>query len=607
MPTRCCSNALPSEVRSETSETMPPSQSSRDTHSARDSSYSTNISTYDLSNLPGNIHESPFAPRNSKREAEHSLRSQKKDKRSNGDSNSDAIHSQFRITRLDNLILRLREEEYLTWKEIAYQVQTGLGEAYSKPALQMRYDRSKKKALVEMFKKELRSTRSSNRGKLKSQIDTLKLVKQSANTGFEKQACLGSLLPTIFAAFLKKDIRFTFKDRNTTANHWKAFVEDSTGIEWDWWPLRPRTKTPKQPAMVSVEWKYADRLFHECISRIDAAVLLAALEQLLEHTSPNQDLPSEALTLFQRLFEGLSTVLAPPSSSHQNSKPSTSGISPSNASMRYSPRTKTERNHSNPKEESSLPSQDLGTSGMELGQKNLHLTSRWLLFGCPGRRQGLKLEKLCIRDQMKDVDLFVLLKKVHAKCHGTFKILFSPFRFQKCIFVKFSAYGNRILSADTEDLPDDYRYGAEYDYTPRPPAAKIPLISSNEFKLYLGACLGDCTGSLRSVFSHDCFDPPPQRRLIERIPKKKSPPGSYEETAFGIEADYVVSFLGVMIYYLVLVLLAFGFWAYWFVQHPGDLQNASVPLFTIVSITTMFWTALAMQNSLAYRKLHRQI
>jgi hypothetical protein len=40
------------------------------------------------------------------------------------------------------------------------------------------------------------------------------------------------------------------------------------------------------------------------------------------------------------------------------------------------------------------------------------------------------------------------------------------------------------------------------------------------------------------------------------------------------------------------VLLAGGvaFFIYWLVKHPGDLQNASVPLFTALGLMASFWT-----------------
>jgi hypothetical protein len=65
-----------------------------------------------------------------------------------------------------------------------------------------------------------------------------------------------------------------------------------------------------------------------------------------------------------------------------------------------------------------------------------------------------------------------------------------------------------------------------------------------------------------------------------------------EKIAFGIEADYLPSAAFFFLYHTVLILSGFGFWIYWLTQHPGDLQNASVPLFTVFGLIAGFWTLL---------------
>jgi len=65
-----------------------------------------------------------------------------------------------------------------------------------------------------------------------------------------------------------------------------------------------------------------------------------------------------------------------------------------------------------------------------------------------------------------------------------------------------------------------------------------------------------------------------------------------EKIAFGIEADYLPSSAFFFLYHAVLLLSGFGFWIYWLKEHPGDLQNASVPLFTIFALIAAFWAFL---------------
>jgi hypothetical protein len=62
-----------------------------------------------------------------------------------------------------------------------------------------------------------------------------------------------------------------------------------------------------------------------------------------------------------------------------------------------------------------------------------------------------------------------------------------------------------------------------------------------------------------------------------------------EKIAFGIEADYLPSSAFFFFYHAILILSGFSFWIYWLKEHPGDLQNASVPLFTLFALIAAFW------------------
>lgn len=42
-------------------------------------------------------------------------------------------------------------------------------------------------------------------------------------------------------------------------------------------------------------------------------------------------------------------------------------------------------------------------------------------------------------------------------------------------------------------------------------------------------------------------------------------------------------------YRLAATLPAFAFWSFWLSTHPGDWQNASVPLLTVLALITVFW------------------
>lgn len=79
---------------------------------------------------------------------------------------------------------------------------------------------------------------------------------------------------------------------------------------------------------------------------------------------------------------------------------------------------------------------------------------------------------------------------------------------------------------------------------------------------------------------------------IKKLPKLKGtsdPLADVNELAFGLEADYMLSFRILAAYHILTIVPAFAFWGYWMTRRPGDLQNASVPLLTVLSLITVFW------------------
>ena len=45
----------------------------------------------------------------------------------------------------------------------------------------------------------------------------------------------------------------------------------------------------------------------------------------------------------------------------------------------------------------------------------------------------------------------------------------------------------------------------------------------------------------------------------------------------------------VAFYHLLILALPFGFWGWWQATHPGDLQNASVPVTVVLTMLSLFW------------------
>ena len=151
-------------------------------------------------------------------------------------------------------------------------------------------------------------------------------------------------------------------------------------------------------------------------------------------------------------------------------------------------------------------------------------------------------------------------------------------------------------------MPDDYGYAADYEYNPRPPPVKPP-ISPDTFAALLGACDRLCSWSFLPIWMHKCHHIRADSRCLVRIPQKKSAyltgtlahvsQGNFAEpVAFGIQANYMLSFARVFTYHIIPILGGFAFWIWWLRHYPSDLQNASVPLFTIGMLLGTSWALI---------------
>lgn len=124
--------------------------------------------------------------------------------------------------------------------------------------------------------------------------------------------------------------------------------------------------------------------------------------------------------------------------------------------------------------------------------------------------------------------------------------------------------------------PDDIIH---YQYDPSPPEAIDPPISAHEFELALRVCQPGC----KIAYFHDCIRSPSGDLALRRTPKRK---GLLEigtdaqEFAWGLQAQYVISMLHMVFYYVLILGGPFGIFFWWLRHHPGDLVNASVPSIT---------------------------
>ena len=63
------------------------------------------------------------------------------------------------------------------------------------------------------------------------------------------------------------------------------------------------------------------------------------------------------------------------------------------------------------------------------------------------------------------------------------------------------------------------------------------------------------------------------------------------EIAWGLQAQHVISLAHVLLDHVLILVGTFGFWAWWNVRHPNDLQNAAAPLTVVTALLSLFWAS----------------
>jgi hypothetical protein len=78
---------------------------------------------------------------------------------------------------------------------------------------------------------------------------------------------------------------------------------------------------------------------------------------------------------------------------------------------------------------------------------------------------------------------------------------------------------------------------------------------------------------------------------LQKIPKRDLPiivEGNGRDDFWGLLVVEVISFARVCTYIVMVLTLPFVFWPFWLSRHPGDFQNASVPVSTVIGLVSVF-------------------
>jgi hypothetical protein len=137
-----------------------------------------------------------------------------------------------------------------------------------------------------------------------------------------------------------------------------------------------------------------------------------------------------------------------------------------------------------------------------------------------------------------------------------------------------------------KDLPTKQ----DYHYVPRAgdPDARNPPLSPHLFDALFDSCPVPCS---RIFFPHDCISPPTGAVNLNRIPKRtKAFENDHTSPIWGLRTVFAVSFAWVAAYHFIMVVAPFVFFGMWLRAHPGDYQNAAVPITVILGALSLFWS-----------------
>ncbi|KAF2733226.1 hypothetical protein EJ04DRAFT_553481 [Polyplosphaeria fusca] len=407
---------------------------------------------------------------------------------------------------------------------------------------------------------------------------------------------LPSSIREVMETVPKEDIHVSSENDASLVNRIKAFVEDNTSIEWDWWPLRPRVPN-LQSDVQRLEWEISGHVFYEDITVSEAEAIQGILCQTGSHplkcycctTDVTRNVASKLITDVLGMFH--SFVTGTSSAAQQRYTPANATTTGTVSAVAHSiPLTKP------------ISVLNKSTSNIAQAQRGgpSHLSTNslsvpsWVIFGIRDRFDFNDIENIKMSNlSMNDDAFFTELRRLESKYRWPVLKWVSPYIFSYCKFVQFEMLNVDRVFCGGEHLPEDNGHEARYEYHPRPPHVKNPPITREEFRRYLRTCSTSCRWYSLPFFRHRCFhlhkDSQKWRRIPRRNAEFETKSGQPGEIAYGIEAVYLLSFPTVFVYHLLSLLALLGFWLWWLKQHPDDLQNASVPTMVFLAIVASFW------------------
>ena len=219
-------------------------------------------------------------------------------------------------------------------------------------------------------------------------------------------------------------------------------------------------------------------------------------------------------------------------------------------------------------------------SGAQQQVRNPSADKLWVLL-CVPHGKKVRAEAIETKPGITDEDFFKKFKSTYISLRGRLRYYLDPNQFAFCHATRFDKYHiNRLGTVCNEMPPSDettYLYNPKPYYRPyRPPLTKHEW--QDRFHSLLPRSYGIKADALFKL---------PKRSQRFNLQTHVS-----RETIWGLHVQVRISAAMVVAWLLAITIGGWIFAGWWLKDHPGDLQNASVPITLIIGALMLLWLPL---------------
>ncbi|KAI9687189.1 MAG: hypothetical protein M1820_010505 [Bogoriella megaspora] len=352
----------------------------------------------------------------------------------------------------------------------------------------------------------------------------------------------------------------------------KTQVEDLTATKWDWWPLEPCQRLLKHgQACGKRHWKEVPKDF--------ALHLMDSLKQMRLNDLRIASLADSSSRPAAGDIVGSGSNYSPTTQSFsaQQQTQQTLAVPTQCANP-------TLRGGNNPAKSSS------GATSWKPRPDNNNLWQTLRVFILVQIGRDYEVAQITVNSGMRSKAFFSRMRNDYFRVRGFFRSWFSVWKFSHCEFYKCNKFDEYSVGPLERGFPKPQNL--DYEFLPKP-IDHVPPISPTQFYHNFYACLHKKSRFCRM---HRCKTiSEASSEAVLRLPKRQSALllGSDDsETFFGIYAREIPAAYMVMGYNILALTLPTCFFFVWqfALGHPGDLQNASIPLGLTIALLAIFWS-----------------